>query len=245
MLMGLLGGIILASFNAAGAAPVLFMRKISRRFLDTGLGFAAGVMLAASFTSLIVPGIERGGAVPVLVGIVAGAFIVSLTDKLLPHAHFVGGPEGHRSSRVKAAWLFAIAVTIHNIPEGLAVGIGFGTGDISSAIALMFAIGVQNVPEGLAIAFSLLATEKYSRRKSYSIALTSGLVEVPMSLLGAWAVVAIGALLPFGMGFAAGAMIFVIVDEILPEVNWLAHEKLSSYGLIVGLILMLALDTML
>ncbi|MFQ6010893.1 MAG: ZIP family metal transporter [Nitrososphaerales archaeon] len=245
VLLGLLGGVILASFNAAGSTPVLFMRDISIRFRTIALGFAAGVMLAASFTSLVIPGIEIGGPIPVLVGIVIGALVVSLSDRLLPHLRIIGSSEIHQKTRLRAVCLFAIAVTIHNIPEGLAVGIGFGSGDIGSAVVLMLAIGTQNIPEGLAIAFSLLATAKYSKVKSYLVAVTSGLVEVPMSVLGAWAVVTLAALLPIGMGFAAGAMIFVIVEEVLPEMNIEGSGKLPSYGLMAGLVIMLALDTML
>lgn len=245
MFLGLLGGAVLTGLNAAGAIPVLFLRKVSQRGLDVGLGFAAGVMLAASFTSLIVPAIAMGAAIPVLIGIGMGALLVTLGDRFIPHLHFVRGHEGPLGVRLKAIWLFVLAVTVHNMPEGLAVGVGFGSGDLAAAGVLMLAIGIQNVPEGLSIGFSLQATGAYTRVRSYLVSVGSGLVEVPMSLLGAWATVTMKAILPYGMGLAAGAMIFVVSDEIVPEVHRLGRERLASYGLVTGLMVMLALDVML
>jgi len=242
--MSLFSGITIFLLNSLGAAPVLFMRKISQRLLDVGLGFAAGVMLGASFTSLIVPGIEYGGVFQVSVGIVSGALIVALTDKFVPHIHFLIGKEGV-SSRIKAVWLFLIAIMLHNIPEGLVVGIGFGSGDVSAAYALMWAIGLQNIPEGLSVGFSFLSTGKYSRVKSFTLSTLSGLVEVPLAVVGGLSVALFQNLVPYAMGFGAGAMIFVISDEIIPETHRIGHEKLASYGLILGLIVMLLLDTLL
>ncbi|MEM3522549.1 MAG: ZIP family metal transporter, partial [Candidatus Bathyarchaeia archaeon] len=200
ILLSFIGGVILAAFNAVGALPVLFFKKVSQKFLDIGLGFAAGVMLTASFTSLIIPSIKMGSIFPVIVGISIGATIVMLADRIIPHMHFIIGYENPISAKLKAIWLFAIAVTLHNMPEGLVVGIGLGSKEIKAAMSLMLAIGIQNVPEGLSVGFSLLTTKEYSRLKSYLVSVGSGLIEVPLSLLGAWTVVTFEALLPYAMG---------------------------------------------
>lgn len=245
VLLALLGGMVCAALNLAGATPVLFIKKLPGRLLDVGLGFAAGVMMAASFTSLIIPGFARGGVLPVLTGVALGAVALTLGDRAIPHLHFVLGREGPRGERLTGIWLFILAITIHNMPEGLAVGVGFGTGDIASAITLMLAIGFQNIPEGLSVGFSLLSVGSYSRKFAYLAAVASGFVEPPLSFLGAWAVTQASSLLPYAMGFAAGAMLFVISDEIIPETHRLGHERRASYGLMAGLIIMLALDALL
>jgi len=228
-----------------GGLPVLFLKSISRKLLDIGLGFAAGVMLTASFTSLILPGIAAGGLLPVVIGIFLGVIMVSLADRLIPHLHAIIGYEGPPTSKFKAVWLFAIAVTIHNMPEGLAVGVGFGSGDIPRAICLMLAIGFQNIPEGLSIGFSMISLEKISRVKAFLISFLTGFVELPLSFLGALGVVYVKELLPYAMGFAGGAMIFVVSDEIIPETHRLGHERSASYGLILGFVTMLILDLLL
>lgn len=245
LLMSLLGGSICALFNLAGATPVLLLRQIPEKILNICLGFSAGIMLGASFTSLIVPGTKIGGAAPVLLGIVLGAIIVTLADRLLPHMHLIIGHEGASSSMIRGIWLFVMAITIHNMPEGLAVGVGFASGNVDAAIVLMLAIGLQNVPEGLSVGFSLLATRRYSRRFAYFASVVSGFVEPPLALLGAFAVSLTHSLLPYAMGFAAGAMVFVISDEIIPETHRVGRERMASYGLITGLVVILALDLML
>lgn len=245
VLLGFLGGWFTAALNALGVTPVLLISKISQKTQDAGLSFGAGVMLAAAFTSLITPGIETYGVAPVLVGIVLGAAVLSSVDRLLPQMHFLIGREGLRTERIRGIWLFVIAITLHNMPEGLAVGVGLGSGDIMKGLSLMTAIGLQNVPEGLAVGFSLLATGLYSRRQSYFAGVISGLVEPPMALIGALAVNVSHAALPYAMGFAAGAMIFVISDEIIPETHKPGNERLSSLALIIGLVTMLTLDSLL
>ncbi len=244
VLLGLLGGLFGALLNTAGAVPILFLKSPPRVYLDVGLGFAAGVMLAASFTSLIIPGIELGGAFPVLVGIALGSITITLLDRLLPHIHAIKGREGP-GLRLRAIWLFVLAVTIHNLPEGLAVGVGFGSGNLVLAIGLMLAIAFQNIPEGLSVGFSLLSTESYNRTRAFLVSVASGLVEPPLALIGAWTVSVAHQLLPYAMGFAAGAMIFVVSDEVIPETHRLGHERRASYGLLAGLIIMLALDVLL
>ena len=245
LVLSLLGGIVCALFNLAGATPVLLFKQVPERILNVCLGFSAGIMLGASFTSLIVPGTKIGGIAPVLLGLVLGAIVVTLADQLLPHMHLIIGHEGISSSTIRGVWLFVIAITIHNMPEGLAVGVGFGSGNLEAAILLMLAIGLQNVPEGLAVGFSLLATRNYSRRSAYFASVVSGFVEPPLALLGAFAVSFTHSILPYAMGFAAGAMLFVISDEIIPESHRLGHERMASYGLIIGLVVILALDLML
>ncbi len=245
ILLGLLGGFFGAALNLLGAVPVLFLRNPPETFLNVGLGFAAGVMLAASFTSLIIPGFEMGGAVPVLTGIALGATMVTVMDRIIPHFHPIRGEEGLQIARLRAIWLFVIAITIHNMPEGLAVGVGYGSGNILLGFGLMMAIALQNIPEGLSVGFGLLSAGNYTRSRAFIISALSGLVEAPLALLGAWAVTVVSSLLPYAMGFAAGAMIFVVSDEIIPETHRIGHERLPSYGLITGLIVMLALDLIL
>ncbi len=239
---GFVGGLTIFLFNGLGAILVMLMGNVSQRFLDISLGFAAGVMLAASFTSLIIPGIEIGGVLPVLVGLLLGALTIDILDNLLPHEHIVKGREGTDIRRIKGVLLFIIAIAIHNAPEGLAVGVGFGSGKLHEAITLMLAIGIQNIPEGLAV--SLAAINAGFGRKFYAFytSLRSGFIELPLAILGAVLVYTFKPILPYAMGFAAGAMLFVISDEIIPETHRFGHERLATYGLMIGLILMLFLD---
>lgn len=242
---GLLGGLVITALNMLGALAVFVWRKPSEKFLDTALGFAAGVMLTASFTSLILPGIDAGGIGPVLVGIILGVLLLDVTDHVVPHLHAVMGPEGRRTTRVKAVWLFILAITLHNLPEGLAVGVGFGSGDFANAVKLMLAIGLQNVPEGLAVSFSAINAGMGTRFYAGLAGVRAGLIEIPMALLGAWAVQAVGPLLPYAMGFAAGAMLYVISDEIVPETHRKGHERLATLGTMLGVMVMLYLDIVL
>jgi len=245
VVQGLLGGLVITAFNTVGALLVLVWRKPSERFLDAALGFAAGVMLTASFTSLILPGIESGGIWPVLAGIALGALTLDLADHLVPHLHVVSGREGHASKRLKAVWLFILAITLHNMPEGLAVGVGFGSGNLKEAIELMLAIGVQNVPEGLAVAVSALSAGMGAYFYASIVGIRAGLVEIPLAVFGAWAVSLARPLLPYAMGFAAGAMLYVVSDEIVPETHRKGHERFATLGLMVGAMVMLYLDVVL
>jgi len=231
--------------NAVGAVPVLFMKRISQRMLDIGLGFASGVMIAASFTSLILPGIEIGGVLPVLAGIILGTVAVSFADRVIPHMHRIIGMEGMPTGRFRALWLFVIAVTLHNMPEGLAVGVGFGSENLADAMALAIAIGLQNIPEGMSIGFSTISIEGTPRWKAFLVSFLSGLVELPLSVLGAALVSLTKPIIPYAMGFAGGAMMFVVSDEMIPETHRMGHERLASYGLVIGLIVMLTLDVLL
>jgi zinc transporter, ZIP family len=242
ILLGLIGGVIITVFNLAGALLVLAFRRVSQAFLDVALGFAAGVMLSASFTSLILPGVEYGGILPVLAGIGLGALVLALGDRLVPHKHFVSGDEGIKAKRIRGVWLFIIAITLHNMPEGLAVGVGFGSGNIKEAVLLMMAIGIQNIPEGLAVSLSAVSAGLGSRWYAGMTGIRAGLVEIPLAVLGAWAVSSMHSLLPYAMGFAAGAMLFVISDEIIPETHRKGHERLATVGTLAGVCLMLFLD---
>ena len=188
--------------------------------------------------------IEYGGVFPTVIGILAGALLIALTDKFVPHLHFLIGKEGV-DSRIRAVWLFLIAIILHNAPEGLVVGIGFGSGRLDVAYALMWAIGIQNIPEGLSVGFSFLSTGKFGRRKAFILSIFSGLIEIPLAVIGALGLSVFKNLVSYAMGFGAGAMIFVVSDEIIPETHRIGHEKFASYGLIFGLLLMLLLDTLL
>ncbi len=242
ILQGLIGGVIITMMNTFGALIVLFWRKPSERFLDTSLGFAAGVMLTASFTSLILPGIEQGGFLPTFIGVLLGAVVLDLADHIIPHTHAVLGYEGLASSRIKAVWLFIIAITIHNAPEGLAVGVGFGSGDLANALKLMLAIGIQNIPEGLAVSVSALSAGIGAHFYACFVGIRAGLIEIPLALFGAWAIHVAKPILPYAMGFAAGAMLYVISDEIVPETHRKGHERWSTFGTILGVLVMLYLD---
>lgn len=240
---GLVAGIFITLMNALGALLVLLMRRPSDRLLDASLGFAAGVMLTASFTSLILPGIEYGGLLPVLIGLIVGIAVLDLTDHFVPHMHqrFIGY-EGVPSKRVKSVWLLIIAITIHNAPEGLAVGVGFGAGDLPQALKLMLAIGFQNIPEGLAASAGALSVGIGARWFAVYIGVRAGLVEIPLALFGATAVYLMSPLLPYAMGFAAGAMLYVVSDEIVPETHRKGHERWATFGTMLGVMVMLTLD---
>jgi ZIP family zinc transporter len=242
IMQGLVGGLILALFNMFGALLVLVWRRPSPQLLNMGLGLAAGVMLTASFTSLILPGIEYGGIWPVLVGMTLGAILLAAADLWIPHLHMFKGREGGGSPALKAVWLFIIAITLHNMPEGLAVGVAFGSGDLGLAIPLMLAIGIQNIPEGFAVAISARNAGMGSTGYAAISGVRSGLVEVPVALLGAWAVAMMRPILPYAMGFAAGAMLYVISSEIIPETHRNNQSRIATAGLMLGAMVMLYLD---
>ena len=267
VVLGLVGGVIIALFNLFGASLILVWRNPSQRALDGALGFAAGVMIAASFTSLIIPGIEAteilwpGAPVgtwtrplPVLGGILLGALFLERADALVPHAHYLltgkrradaADPSGDLpmvDERVASVVLFILAITLHNMPEGLAVGVGFGSGDVGAAIALMLAIGIQNVPEGLAVSVAAINAGLDRRLYAAVAGIRAGVVEIPLALFGAVAVTIAAPLLPYAMGFAAGAMIYVIMDEIVPETHTRGNERIATLGVMLGAVVMLYLD---
>ncbi|WP_230722638.1 ZIP family metal transporter [Martelella mediterranea] len=248
--LGFLGSLAAGSLTAVGAIPALFGRLPSRATRDLSLGFAAGVMLAASFFSLIIPALDaaelrydNGAVVPALVcvAILLGMGAVALMNERLPHEHFRTGREGPEAASLRRVWLFIIAITIHNFPEGLAVGVGFGSGGYENGLPLAIGIGLQNAPEGLAVAVSLLG-EGYTRRGAWGIAALTGMVEPVGGLIGAGVITLSEPLLPWGLAFAAGAMLYVISHEIIPETHRNGHQNRATLGLAIGLVLMLFLD---
>ncbi|MDK1082098.1 MAG: ZIP family metal transporter [Anaerolineae bacterium] len=239
---GLFGGFVIAGLNMLGALLVFVWRQPSEKFLNAALGLAAGVMLTASFTSLILPGIEYGGIWPVIIGILLGATLLLFVDQWIPHQHFIKGREGPKNPRLKAMWLFIFAITLHNMPEGLAVGVAFGSGNLPNALSLMWAIGIQNIPEGYAVSISARNAGLSNTFYASFAGIRSGLVEIPLAVLGAFAVQYAKPILPYAMGFAAGAMLFVISHEIIPETHRQGHERAATIGLILGVIIMLYLD---
>ena len=255
ILYGFLASLAAGMMTTVGAIPALFIKKISEKFEDTTLGFAAGVMLGASFFSLIVPGLDYAdelwfnkylSVLAVLGGLLVGVLSIWAVERYSPHEHFVLKRQYDDSSKEKILkiWLFIIAITIHNMPEGLAVGVGFGGGDMGNALALAIGIGIQNAPEGLAVAFSLL-TIGYTRMNAFLIAGATGLFEPVMGLLGVSIVTIFLPILPIALGFAAGAMLFVISHEIIPETHRRGHENWATGGFTFGLLVMLSLDILL
>jgi ZIP family zinc transporter len=251
---GFLASLGTGVLTGVGALPlILFRNGISARAEDIFLGFAAGVMLAASFFSLIIPGIdaaeaqghsESGAAALVVAALLLGALCLWWIHDRAPHEHFFGGPEGPAAAarRLQRVTLFVIAVTLHNVPEGLAVGVAFGGGVVADGLKVATGIGLQNMPEGLAVAASLAAGLGYSRWKAIGIALATGLVEPVAGLAGVAAVQLAAPLLPWGLGFAAGAMLFVVSREIIPETHRKGYENEATAGLMTGLAVMTFLD---
>ncbi len=239
---GLIGGLLITGLNTIGALAILIWKRPSQRFLDAALGFSAGVMLTASFTSLILPGIAAGGLIPVIIGMALGVILLDLADHFFPHSHAVMGHEGRPGKKMRAVWLFIIAITLHNMPEGLAVGVAFGSGDIENALKLTLAIGIQNIPEGFAVSVSALTVGLGAYFYASFVGIRAGLVEIPLALFGAVAVHLAGGILPYAMGFAAGAMLYVISDEIVPETHRKGHERLATLGTMLGVVVMLYLD---
>lgn len=246
-----LGGSMAAIATALGALPVWFSQRLSDRVQDSLFGFGAGVMLAACSFSLIVPAIgaaEAGGAgnwgsgLIVGGGIILGAALLLLMERYLPHEHFIKGVEGHAAVALRRTWLFVFAIVLHNLPEGLAIGVGYAGNDPVRAGALAMGIAIQDVPEGLVVAVALVSAG-YKRGLAVGIGMASGLVEPIGAVLGAAIISLSAALLPWGLAFAAGAMLFVISHEIIPESHRKGHEAFATGGLILGFVLMMLLDT--
>ncbi|NHN59590.1 MULTISPECIES: ZIP family metal transporter [Halorussus] len=307
-MQGLAGGVVIAAMNTLGAALIVAWPDPSDRALDGTLGFAAGVMLSASFTSLLLPGIEAAsepgyralsvggvelaGVLPVLLGFALGVLLLDRADQWVPHVHVVitgrGGAAADETradeaqseaddtrrsdsfetsadaeprieedtatgrerlapddARTASVLLFIVAITIHNMPEGLAVGVSFGSGNVGDALVLMLAIGVQNVPEGLAVSVAAANAGFGSLAYAAFAGVRAGLVEIPLAVLGAVAVGLAAPVLPYAMGFAAGAMLFVISDEIVPETHARGHERVATLGTMLGVAVMLYLDIVL
>lgn len=250
VLFGFLASLVAGSLTAVGALPVLLGKAPDRGFRDLSLGFAAGVMLAASFFSLIIPALDAaeifyaGGPIPaaiVCAAILLGMGAIALLNEWLPHEHFQQGREGPEAVALRRVWLFVFAIAIHNLPEGMAVGVSIGANGLEGGMPVAIGIGLQNMPEGLAVAIALMG-EGYSRARSWSIAALTGLIEPIGGLFGASIISFSQVLLPWGMAFAAGAMLYVISHEIIPETHRSGHQKKATFGLAIGLVIMLFLD---
>lgn len=245
----ILGCIIPGVMTGVGALPIFLAKDVNQKVLDILLAVAAGIMLAATCFSLIIPSLEAGGEnfMGVLItslGIFSGALMLDLIDKFAPHEHLMDHRmEGENTESLARMWLFIIAITIHNFPEGLATGVGFGGGDIKNGLSVATGIGLQNMPEGLAVAFALVR-EGYSRKKAFGIATLTGLVEPIGALLGLLLVSIFSPILGFILALAGGAMLFVISDEIIPETHSNGYEREATYGIVIGFIIMMVLDVM-
>ena len=233
-----------------GALGGFAFKKISHSFSDIVLSFAAGVMLAAAVIGLILPSLEYGGesvlALPVTVlGIFCGALCLNFIDKLVPHLHRLAGvdQEAHpdKTEQLNKVLLFVMAIAIHNLPEGIAAGVGFGTGDTAEALVIAAGIALQNIPEGMVIIAPMLAAGM-SHGRTFVAALATGVVEVLGTLLGFFAVSISSAILPFALAFAGGTMLYVISDEMIPETHAHGSERGATYALLVGFCLMLAMS---
>jgi ZIP family zinc transporter len=230
--------------TAIGTLPVLFVGSAPRRLMDAMMGFAAGVMVAASCWSLLVPAIALGGVLAATVGLLAGAAFLYAADQMLPHLH-PEFPDEAVTEGPKVAWrrpaLLILAMTLHNFPEGMAVGVSFGGGELGSAIALAIGIGLQNVPEGLAIALPL-RRGGMTRGRAFFWGQLSAAIEPVAGVIGAALVLTSAAFLPYGMAAAAGAMLYVVVEELIPETVRSGAIDVATLGFIVGFAVMMALD---
>ena len=245
--------VLLTALGVGGATVIgavlgFIFKNISPKFSDIVLGFAAGIMLCAAVVGLILPAIERGGKysiIIVVVGIIAGALFLNLIDRLVPHLHHLVGTEtethAKANNRIDKILLFVIAIAIHNFPEGIAAGVGFGTGNDEQAITIALGIALQNIPEGLVIIGPMLATGM-SKKKTLLIASLTGVVEVVGTLIGYFAATISSAVLPFFLAFAGGTMLYVISDEMIPETHAHGAERGATYALLIGFCVMLVMD---
>lgn len=246
--------VLLTALGVGGATVIgsligFVFKKISHKFSDIVLSFAAGVMLAAAVLGLIMPSLDYGGEYGLVItvaGIFAGALCLNLIDKLVPHLHKLVGAdiEPHNNTNLSKVLLFVTAIAIHNLPEGIAAGVGFGSGDTSQALIIAGGIALQNVPEGMVIIGPMLAAG-VTPRKTFVCAMITGLVEVVGTLIGYFAVSVASAILPFALAFAGGTMLYVISDEMIPETHAHGNERGATYAMLVGFCIMLITDVLL
>lgn len=246
--------VLLTALGVGGATVIgaligFIFKEISHKFSDIVLSFAAGVMLAAAVLGLVLPSLEYGGKFGLLTtvaGIFAGALCLNLVDKLVPHLHKLAGSldEGHENSSLSKVLLFVMAIAIHNLPEGIAAGVGFGSGDVSQAILISGGIALQNIPEGMVIIGPMLASG-ISKKRTFVIASITGLVEVVGTFIGYFAVSLSYAILPFALSFAGGTMLYVISDEMIPETHAHGSQRGATYALLLGFCVMLVSDVLL
>ncbi len=246
--------VLLTALGVGGATVIgavigFIFKKISHKFSDIVLSFAAGIMLSAAVLGLIIPSLEYGGKYGIIItvaGVFAGAICLNLIDKLVPHLHkFVGDePESHNNANLNKVLLFVLAIAIHNLPEGIAAGVGFGSGDNTQALIIAGGIALQNIPEGMVIIAPMLAAG-IKPRKTFLLAMITGLVEVVGTMMGYFAVSISAAILPFALAFAGGTMLYVISDEMIPETHSHGSERGATYALLVGFCVMLITDVLL
>lgn len=249
MQMVLLTALGVGGATIFGALIGFIFKNISHKFSDIVLSFAAGVMLSAAVLGLILPSLEYGGKFGIIVtiaGIFAGALCLNLIDKLVPHLHKLVGAdiEEHNNANLSKVLLFVTAIAIHNLPEGIAAGVGFGSGDVSGALMIAGGIALQNIPEGMVIIGPMLAAGVTPKR-TFVAAMATGLVEVVGTLIGYFAVSISTAVLPFALAFAGGTMLYVISDEMIPETHAHGSERGATYALLVGFSVMLVADVLL
>ena len=246
--------VLLTALGVGGATVIgagigFVFRKLSHTFSDIVLSFAAGVMLAAAVLGLVIPSLEYGGRYGLIItcaGIFAGALCLNLIDKAVPHLHKLAGAdiEAHHNPQLSKVLLFVTAIAIHNLPEGIAAGVGFGTGDTSQALIIAGGIALQNIPEGMVIIGPMLSAG-VSRGRTLLLAMLTGLVEVVGTLIGYFAVHVASVILPFALAFAGGTMLYVISDEMIPETHAHGHQRGATYALLVGFCVMLITDVLL
>lgn len=243
----LLTAIGVGTATVFGSVLGFAFKNISHKFSDIVLSFAAGVMLSASILGLILPSLEYGGKYSILItitGIFVGALCLNLIDKLVPHLHRLTGinTEHQADSHTNRILLFVIAIAIHNLPEGIAAGVGFGSGDISQALIIAGGIALQNIPEGMVIIAPMLSAGIKPWR-TFLFASVTGFIEVIGTLIGYFSVSVSTAILPFALSFAGGTMLYIISDEMIPETHAHGNERASTYALLVGFCVMLLTDT--
>ena len=246
--------VLLTALGVGGATVIgsiigFIFKNISHKFSDIVLSFAAGVMLAAAVLGLIIPSLESGeeyGLIISIAGIFVGAICLNLIDKLVPHLHKLAAPdiESHKDSGLDKVLLFVLAIAIHNLPEGIAAGVGFGSGNNAEAIMIALGIALQNIPEGMVIIAPMLSAG-VTPKKTFVIALLTGAIEVVGTFVGYFAVKIAKVILPFALAFAGGTMLYVVSDEMIPETHAHGNERGATYALLVGFSLMLALDVLL
>ncbi|MEO0198369.1 MAG: ZIP family metal transporter [candidate division WOR-3 bacterium] len=243
VLLGTLASLFAGLLTSTGGIFLFLKRKNIEKLNSVFLGLSAGIMFAASIFSLLVPALGKGKVPFVLMSFFLGALFIDILDDILPHEHLLRGLEGP-SSKIKMVWLILISMVIHNLPEGMAVGIGFANGISPEAISLSLAIGFQNIPEGAAVALPLVSLG-YTPLKAIFIAFLTGMIEPVGGFLGALMGSVFVNILPYLMSFASGAMIYVVSDEMIPESHKLGEEKVGTFAFIIGFILMTFLDSVL
>jgi ZIP family zinc transporter len=249
MQMVLLTALGVGGATVIGALLGFLFKNPSHRFQDMILSFAAGVMLAAAVIGLIIPSVEYGeGKLRILVtvaGVLCGAVCLNFIDRLVPHLHKMTGVDQERhpekTAQLSKVLLFVIAIGIHNLPEGIAAGVSFGSGNVAQALTVAGGIALQNIPEGMVIIAPMIAAGM-SRKRTLLIALATGVVEVVGTLIGYFAITISTAILPFALAFAGGTMLYVISDEMIPETHAHGNERVATYSLLIGFCLMLAFD---